>query len=293
LKAVDSVLNPCFRWCSQGGQIYLCDFCPKAFCNQCLKWNLGRKYIKRIEEEEKWKCLACDPTDIRPARADYYAIHKYHKDRAAKTNNGKVGKVNGGSPGRAARPHTVPLGRPVGGSAARPVMAGRGGGKPPRGAAVVRPGTAAAAHLVPNGRLAPAMPGAAYRKHFVDAMLLEADRASNRFRSVINEIRRSWYTAARDETTVTLATRKIREAIVSAHAQLDTTDRKVIDIYRSNVEEADVRDIEPAAGGGGGEEEGVRLMREEEIFAKSELVDTNGIESLETTPDLPFRKAKH
>lgn len=30
------------RWCSQGGQIYLCDFCPKAFCNNCLKWNLGR-----------------------------------------------------------------------------------------------------------------------------------------------------------------------------------------------------------------------------------------------------------
>ena len=31
-----------FRWCSEGGQIYLCDFCPHAFCNRCLRWNLGR-----------------------------------------------------------------------------------------------------------------------------------------------------------------------------------------------------------------------------------------------------------
>ena len=30
------------RWCSEGGQIYLCDFCPHAFCNKCLRWNLGR-----------------------------------------------------------------------------------------------------------------------------------------------------------------------------------------------------------------------------------------------------------
>jgi hypothetical protein len=263
-----------------------------------------RKYIKKIEEEEKWKCLSCDPTEIRAARADYWAIHKYHKDRAAKTGgkatpnkltNG-AGQPNGRS-GRLAAPSPV-----------------RGRMRPPRGGMVVRPGSQFVPSQGPparvnngpaalgNGGKAPlpvavrriVVPTAAAaavsqpKKHFVDAMLLEADRTVNRFRSLVNEIRRSWFSAPRDDKTVTLATRKIREAFVAARASLDTADMKVIDIYRTNLDEADMRDIDPAVADTREEQ---RLAHEEQIFARSELVDQNGIvESLETTPDLPFRK---
>ena len=84
------------RWCSEGGQIYLCDFCPQAFCNKCLRWNLGRywcwpglrknikksylrKYLKKLEEEDKWKCLNCDPSPLREQRAHFWAITRFHK----------------------------------------------------------------------------------------------------------------------------------------------------------------------------------------------------------------------
>ena len=192
-------------------------------------------------------------------------------------------------------------GRHGGGPAGR--QGGRGRVRPPRGGILVRPGSqflpqgagrgdplplptgGVVRRVLPNGG-APVAGVEQHKKHFVDSMLLEADRTVNRFRSLVNEIRRSWFSAQRDDKTVTLATRKIREAIVAARASLETTDMKVIDIYRSNVEEADMRDIEPGSSG-----EELRLAQEEQIFAKSELVDQNGIvESLETTPDLPFRK---
>ena len=67
------------RWCSEGGQIYLCDYCPQAFCNKCLRWNLGRKYLKKLEDEDKWKCLKCDPSPLREQRAHYWAITRFHK----------------------------------------------------------------------------------------------------------------------------------------------------------------------------------------------------------------------
>ena len=211
-----------------------------------------------------------------------------------------MGKLNGRG-GGIGRPGAIPgrgrtiasvQGRPSGLIKPGPAVPGRGGrgvvgGRPPRGASVVRPGSQfvsrnGGAMVVANGRGPAVEP---LKKHFVDSMLLEADRTVNRFRSLINEIRRSWYTSSRDDKTVILATRKIREAFVSARVSIEATDSKVIDIYRTNLEDADVRDIEP----GTGDEQ--RLIREEEIFAKSELVDQNGIESLETTPDLPFREA--
>lgn len=212
----------------------------------------------------------------------------------------------GGSPGR---PGLAPgVGKSPGRSGLNPSGLGRSparGRVRPRGGLVPR-----GSQFVPRGRgLVPAvasegggavlprvvgptkMNGAAvdhHQKHFVDSMLLEADRAANRFRSLVNEIRRSWYSSQRDDKTATLATLKIREAFVAARSSLETSDMKVIDIYRSNVEEADMRDIEPSAEESRGEMK--RLVQEEAIFAKSELVDQNGIETLETTPDLPFRE---
>ena len=89
--------NP-FRWCSEGGQIYLCDFSPHAFCSKCLRWNLGRKYLKKVEDEEKWKCLICDPSYLREHRALYWAIYKYHKDKKPKPNQHNPSNNTSASP---------------------------------------------------------------------------------------------------------------------------------------------------------------------------------------------------
>ena len=113
-------------------------------------------------------------------------------------------------------------------------------------------------------------------------MLLEADRAANKLRSMINDIRKSWSTNAdRDEKTVVLATQKIREAFANSKVNLDTADKKVVDIYRLNMDEADIRDIEPVLEVKGSAEEA-------KIFAKSDVIDDIVIETVETVPDLPF-----
>ena len=230
-----------------------------------------RKYVQNIEEQEKWKCLLCDPTCIRRARADYYGVFMFYKNKAGKQivkpKQGKVLKNGTKSPTKAGkslnfvRPNPI---RPVPGI--RPII--KNGGT----------------HFVGNGRLPAVRPpiNGNYKKHYVDSMLLEADRAANKLRSMINDIRKSWSTNVdRDEKTVVLATQKIREAFANSKVNLDTADKKVIDIYRLNMDEADIRDIEPVLEVKGSAEEA-------KIFAKSDVIDDIVIEAVETVPDLPF-----
>ena len=46
-------------WCAQGGDLLCCSksSCPNAFCLKCIKHNLGRKSVTKIEETEKWRLL--------------------------------------------------------------------------------------------------------------------------------------------------------------------------------------------------------------------------------------------
>ena len=200
--------------------------------------------MKAIEEKEKWKCLLCDPTDIRAHRADYWAVHQYHKSKNAKagatpSRNTPSKAVKNGSRGSSARkpagghgtPNRTPNGRPV--PAIRPIATKNGKPLHHRG--------------TPNNRLHAATNGGTpYKKHYVESMLLEADRAANKLKSMINDIRKSWMANTdRDDKTIVLATQKIRETFVKARSNLETADQKVIEIYRSNVDDADVRDIEP------------------------------------------------
>ena len=41
-------------WCAQGGDLFCCSKtnCPNAFCTKCVKRNLGRKIVTKIEESE-------------------------------------------------------------------------------------------------------------------------------------------------------------------------------------------------------------------------------------------------
>jgi len=270
------------RWCSQGGNIYLCDFCPKAFCDKCLKWNLGRKYVKTIEEEEKWKCLLCDSSTIKVARAEYWAVHQYHKDK-----NAKMAKSNRGrKPGSASGVRPVPGIRPIHRNGHITTVDNKG-----RTIIVKNPSNNTPTRLVPQQIRVPVVNGdaARYKKHFVDSMLLEAERTANKMRCMINELRKSWYqNSKRDEKMVATATKKIREIFITTRANLTTADTKVIEIYRTNLEDADIRDIEPDDIT---ENEDKRLETEEKIFSKSSVVvnnDDEKIECVETVPDLPF-----
>jgi len=261
------------RWCSQGGQIYLCDFCPKAFCNNCLKWNLGRKYVKSIEEEEKWKCLVCNPSSIRTQRADYWGIHQYIKLKASKAAKKPPVKVSSAknSPVATASVRKVPVnGRPVPGI--KPIITN--GGTAPQYVVrngikyvVKKGGTSAPVRLVPAAiRPTTNGGGAPYKKHYVDSMLLEADRASNKLRSMINDLRKSWYTNKdRENKTVILATMKIREALAASTVNLKNADAKIVDIFKTNmVEGTDIDLIDPTA-----------------------AAQDDEVEKIESVPDLP------
>jgi hypothetical protein len=47
-----------------------------VFCKKCIKQNLGRAEVTKIEETDEWLCYECDPKPIRAIRAGYYAIAK-------------------------------------------------------------------------------------------------------------------------------------------------------------------------------------------------------------------------
>eukprot|EP00794_Sanderia_malayensis_P007264 gene7264-8075_t len=55
------------RWCGDGGDVIMCDFCEKVFCKQCIKRNMGKQFLKMLLESDddlKWKCFACDNQQI-------------------------------------------------------------------------------------------------------------------------------------------------------------------------------------------------------------------------------------
>ncbi|XP_043482483.1 uncharacterized protein LOC122511362 isoform X2 [Leptopilina heterotoma] len=62
------------RWCANGGNLYCCSDCSNTFCSKCVKRNFDAVIAKKIEDDEKWKCFVCDPTDIYPARSLCRAI---------------------------------------------------------------------------------------------------------------------------------------------------------------------------------------------------------------------------
>ena len=61
---------------SQGGDLFCCtnDSCPNAFCLKCVKRNLGRTAVKKIEDSEEWKCFECEPKQVREQRLLFFSI---------------------------------------------------------------------------------------------------------------------------------------------------------------------------------------------------------------------------
>lgn len=53
------------RWCGDGGRLFFCDSCPKAFCFACLNCNFSNAEMQRIKNvSNRWKCLVCIPQPL-------------------------------------------------------------------------------------------------------------------------------------------------------------------------------------------------------------------------------------
>ncbi|XP_051824881.1 transcriptional regulator ATRX-like [Antechinus flavipes] len=53
------------RWCAEGGELIICDFCPNAFCKKCIWRNLGKKEMAKVmDKNTKWSCYICQPEPL-------------------------------------------------------------------------------------------------------------------------------------------------------------------------------------------------------------------------------------
>jgi len=75
----DEGLDIYCRWCGQGGEIILCDKCPKAFCRTCVQRNMGRQRLKEVTTSDEWKCFCCDPKQLYEKTALYWAVWQRNK----------------------------------------------------------------------------------------------------------------------------------------------------------------------------------------------------------------------
>ena len=49
-------------WCGDGGDLLLCDHCPRAFCDACITQSLGVQYCSAAMSAPDWECVVCDPS---------------------------------------------------------------------------------------------------------------------------------------------------------------------------------------------------------------------------------------
>ncbi|XP_051824878.1 transcriptional regulator ATRX-like isoform X1 [Antechinus flavipes] len=53
------------RWCAEGRDLIICDFCPNAFCKKCIRRNLGEKEMAKVmDKNTKWSCYICQPEPL-------------------------------------------------------------------------------------------------------------------------------------------------------------------------------------------------------------------------------------
>jgi hypothetical protein len=246
------------RWCSEGGQIYLCDFCPHAFCNKCLRWNLGRKYLKKVEDEEKWKCLICDGSDLLEQRALYWAIHKYHKDKkpkaSAPANNAspikqnKLGPVS--NPNAALKPKTLMNQKTKSNGHIKP----QASSKPLPSlktietvykklqennfvtVSPVKKGSPQKQLNLNVKKEAVEKPVAEEPKHFVDLLFRDADDCVQQMVYMIGEARKAWKLSGKKEKDIPVVAGKLRKALELTKQNIDEVDIKVLQSCQKSTE---------------------------------------------------------
>ena len=245
-------ISLCFRWCSEGGQIYLCDFCSHAFCSKCIRWNLGRKYLKAVEEDEKWKCLICDPSYLRDQRAIYWAILKYHKERKAKLANSSSTPVRGNK--------TQP--QPQVNSSLKTKV--QTNGVKANGVKSFSPSQKANTNIdtirtvynklqsnsdvtvSPVSKNSPAQcnnikrngPQQEEPKHFVDSCLMDVDDCVQQMVYMLGEVKKAWKLSGKKSRDVMVVTSKLRKALELAKHNIDEVDKKVVKATKTESKES-------------------------------------------------------
>lgn len=51
-------------WCGEGGELLLCDSCPRSVCEMCIQNQLGSSTLERFRDLSPWNCLACDSSPL-------------------------------------------------------------------------------------------------------------------------------------------------------------------------------------------------------------------------------------
>ncbi|XP_047739112.1 transcriptional regulator ATRX isoform X2 [Hyalella azteca] len=62
------------RWCANGGDLMLCDFCTNGFCKPCLRRNFGRSAIRDVGRNKKWECYVCNMKPLTDLRLQHRAV---------------------------------------------------------------------------------------------------------------------------------------------------------------------------------------------------------------------------
>ena len=221
----------------------MCDFCPHAFCSKCLRWNLGRKYLKAVEGDEKWKCLICDPSYLREHRATYWAIFKYHKDKKPKTSvnnsvssplrhnksaptpqvknktpavNGQVRPNNSSSSQNPAAPSLNNIT-----SVYKKLQENNFVTVSPVNKNQSKPGLSLKKNVVNGGR--PDEP-----KHFLDELLSEADECVQQMTYMLTEVRKAWKLSGKKQKDVPVVAAKLRKALEMTKNNIDEVDNKLL-----------------------------------------------------------------
>ena len=239
-----------FRWCSEGGQIYLCDFCSHAFCNKCIRWNLGRKYLKAVEEDEKWKCLICDPSYLRDQRAIYWAILKYHKERKAKLANSSSTPIRGNK----AQPqvNSSPKAKvQTNGIKANGLKSFSPSQKPNSNIDTIRnvynklqSNSDVTVSPVSKNSLAHCnnikRNGSQHEepKHFVDSCLMDVDDCVQQMVYMLGEVKKAWKLSGKRSRDAMVVTSKLRKALELAKHNIDEVDKKVVKGTNSETKES-------------------------------------------------------
>jgi hypothetical protein len=94
------------RWCGDGGEVLMCDTCPRSFCHKCIKRNLGRSRLNELcaHTAGLWACFVCGPQQLDFLRKTLQSRRLQQETKGSKKQKLKLGALakgcaSGGSSG--------------------------------------------------------------------------------------------------------------------------------------------------------------------------------------------------